>query len=194
MFGAPNEPIQDEGTPIRPLSPYAITKAAGLYTCGYYRDVRGMFIACGILYNHESPLRGPQFISRKLAGAAAQAKRGLLRTVTVGNLDATADWGYAPDYVRAMWMILGLERPDTFVLATGRRHSVRDMAAAAFRSVGLDYTQHVEVDGALLQRSTSKLAGNPAKLMRNTGWAPSIGFEQMMAKLVEAEMDRIDGK
>jgi GDPmannose 4,6-dehydratase len=194
VFGMPDAQTQDETTPMQPVSPYAITKAAGLGMCRYYREVRGLFVAGGILYNHESPLRSAQFISRKLARAAAEIKRGLTDTVTVGNLEAMTDWSYAPDFVDAMWRILALDVPDTFIVASGVRHSVRDMAKACFDTVGLDYQKHVGIDGMMLQRNTSKLLGNPAKLRQATGWKPSLSFSQMMARMVEAELDRLDGK
>ena len=191
VFGSPDMEEQDENTPMQPISPYAITKAAGLSICRYYREMRGLFVAGGILYNHESPLRGQQFISRKLARAAAEAKAGRSEGVTVGNLEATADWGWAPDFVDAMRRMLALEQPGTFVVATGQRHTVRNMAEAAFTSVGLEYQAFVRLDGGLLHRSTSKLKGNPAKLRRETGWAPTLTFTQMMAELVRAELDRL---
>lgn len=194
VFGAPDIEPQDEATPMRPISPYAITKTAGLAICRYYRETRGLFVSGGILYNHESPLRGPQFISRKLARAAAEIKRGLTDKVTVGNLEAMTDWSWAPDFIEAMWRMLALDAPDTFVVASGERHTVREMAKACFDHVGLDYQVHVGIDGTMLQRNTSKLLGNPAKLRQATGWTPSLTFSQMMARMVDAELDRLDGK
>lgn len=190
VFGSPECDEQDENTPMRPVSPYGVTKAAGLSVCNYYREMRGLFVTGGILYNHESPLRSPQFISRKLARAAALAKAGDNGSVTVGNLEATADWGWAEDFVEAMRLMLDLEEPGTFVVATGQRHTVRDMAEAAFSAVGLDYRAFVGMDSGVLHRNTSRLKGNPAKLCRKTGWAPTLAFPQMIAELVRAELDR----
>jgi GDPmannose 4,6-dehydratase len=194
VFGKPSMPVQDETTPLLPDSIYAITKAEGLFLCRYFRERRAVFVSGGILYNHESSLRAERFVSQRIARGAARIARGRVRGIAVGNLEAATDWGYAPDYVEAMHRILNIARPDDFVVATGETHTVREMAQAAFACVGLDYREHVTEDASIVRRSPARLCGNPAKLRRETGWRPSIGFEQMVEALVQAELSRLDGE
>lgn len=181
---------QDETTPMAPLCPYGISKAAGVHLCRYYRAQRQVYCSVGILYNHESPLRPAQFITRKIAKAAVAIQRGLENKIVVGDLDALVDWGYAPDYVVAMWRILQLKEPDDFVIASGALHSVRDLVKIAFEVVGLNWENHVVEDRSLLKRNRrlTTLQGNASKLTRLAGWRPQVSFEEMVRRLVLAEM------
>ena len=188
VFGASAEPMQNERTPLSPRDAYGLTKAAGLLACRLYRERDGLFAAAGILYNHESPLREPKFLSRKLAIGAAAIKRGGSETLVLGDLAAEVDWGWAPDYVDAMRRILRHDRPDDFVVATGRKRSVRDFARAVFAEAGLDYRRHVRAAAGVLQRRTPTLVGDAAKLRRVTGWRPTVTFEEMARRLVSAEL------
>lgn len=192
IFGVPSVSPQDEDTPVQPTTLYGISKAAGMFSCRYYRDVYGIFSVAGILYNHESALRPPKFLSAKIARAVAEIKAGTRRELVLGNLDAMVDWGYAPDYVRAMQMMLTQNTAEDFVIATGIAHSVRDFAEIAFASVGLDYREYVRTDSSLLQRNHGAMVGNPARLQRGTGWRPSIGFEAMVRQLVNRQLEIID--
>jgi GDPmannose 4,6-dehydratase len=182
---------QDETTPMAPICPYGISKAAGVHLCRYYRAQRQVHASVGILYNHESPLRPGQFITRKIANAAVKIKRGLEEKIVVGDLDAVVDWGYAPEYVAAMWMILQLDEPDDFVIATGKLHTVRDLVRIAFEVVGLNWENHVLEDRSLLKgnRRPTTLQGNASKLMRLTGWRPRLSFEEMINRLVLSELE-----
>ena len=176
---------QDERTPLDPRSAYAISKAAGLHTCRLYREQHGVFAAGGILYNHESRYRREEYVSQKIARAAARLKRGERRQpLVLGDLSAQVDWGHAADTVDAMRRIVRLDRPDDFVVATGESHSVADFAAAAFGAVGLDWREHVTEDPAVIIRRPSRLLGNAARLRAATGWRPTIGFGQMVAGMV----------
>ncbi|MEK7234267.1 MAG: GDP-mannose 4,6-dehydratase [Elusimicrobiota bacterium] len=187
IFGLPPMPIQDETTPINPRNVYGVTKASGLFACRLYRCEHSLFVSAGILYNHESPLRGPGFISRKIALGAAAAKRGSCEKLVLGNLSAEADWGYAPDYVEAMRAILEQPRPDDFVVATGERRTVRDFAAAAFSELGLDWRDHVVEDVGVLTKPHVPLVGDASKLRRTTGWRPRTDFPSMIRTLLQAE-------
>jgi GDPmannose 4,6-dehydratase len=194
VFGTAATPVQDEKTPINPETVYGITKAAGLFACRRYREVHGLFASVGILYNHESPLRSARFVSKKIAAGAAAVKLGRSNKIVLGDLDASADWGYAPDYVDAMHRMLQLGAADDFVLATGTAHTVRDFASVAFDSVGLDYAAHIETDPAVVRRYIPGLVGNPAKFAAASGWKPSIGFREMVSCLVTHELEHLDGE
>jgi GDPmannose 4,6-dehydratase len=189
VFGAPTDQPQDESTPINPETVYGITKAAGLFACRRYRKVHGLFASVGILYNHESFLRSARFVSKKIATGVAEIKRGRSNRIVLGDLDASADWGYAPDYVSAMHRMLQLGAADDFILATGKAHSVRDFASAAFDCVGLNYSPYVETDTALIRRSMLGLVGNPAKFMATSDWKPSVDFVEMVHRLVRHELE-----
>jgi GDPmannose 4,6-dehydratase len=193
IFGASDASMQDENTSINPDTVYGITKAAGLFACRYYRHNHGVFVSVGILYNHESSFRDSRFVSKKIAEGVARIRKGLESKLVLGDLDAVADWGYAPDYVDAMHRILATEKPDDFVIATGESHTVRDFVQIAFNYIGLNYTTCVATDPALIQRRSPRLIGNPAKLKKVTGWKPTVNFETMVRKLVQTELDKIDG-
>lgn len=190
VFGRPAKRVQDEDTPLNPGDAYGLTKAAGLLACRLYR-ARGVYAAVGILYNHESPLRAPRFLSRKLALGVAAIKAGKAKTLTLGDLDARADWGWAPDFVEAFRRILSLPKPDDFVVATGEARSVRDFAAAAFAAAGLDWKKHVRVDKRLISRKKHVLVGDSRKLLRATGWAPIVGVPEIARRMVLAELAEI---
>jgi GDPmannose 4,6-dehydratase len=188
IFGLPLSAIQDEQTPINPVSAYGISKAAGLFACRHYRTSYGIFASVGILYNHESELRAAKFLSRKIAHGVASIKLGEAKTLTLGNLDAVVDWGYAPDYTDAMQKILQAPRSDDFIVASGQPHTVRDFARIAFEAVDLDFSRYVVSDKTVVRRATGALIGNPAHLIKTTGWRPGTGFPDMVRKLVKHEM------
>jgi GDPmannose 4,6-dehydratase len=191
VFGDPAESVQDENTPLNPVDAYGISKTAGLYLCRYYRNQRNAYCSVGILYNHESPRRSAAFISRKVVRAAVRISRRVQQELVVGDLDAMVDWGYAPDYVDAMWRILQLDQPDDFVIASGVLHSVRDLVRTAFESVGLDWTAHVRVDPHLARkRRATFLQGNSARLEHRTGWRPATPFREVILEMVRAEMQQ----
>ena len=192
-FGQPVTPTQDESTPFAPHNPYAITKVTGTHTCRLYRERYGMHVSVGILYNHESPLRGPRFVSQRIARAARQAAREPGHSLKLGSLSAVVDWGYAPDFVDAMVRVVAAPRPDDYVVATGQPHTVRDFVEAAFGSVGLDWRAHVEESAAIAASPHGTLVGDASKLRRTTGWSPTVTFEQMVRILVEAADPAADG-
>jgi len=189
-FGAPTARVQDETTAFRPNGVYGITKTAGVQLCRMYRANHAVRASVGLLYNHESPLRAPGFLSTKIVRGAVEIARGRRDRLILGNLAARVDWGYAPDYVDAMIRIVGLDEADDFVVATGRSHDVEAFVALAFARLGLDWHRHVEADPALIAKPVAELVGDSAKLRRLTGWAPSVDFEQMVALLVDAELGR----
>jgi GDPmannose 4,6-dehydratase len=192
VFGTPANDTQDESTLINPESAYGISKAAGIFACRHYRKYERVFAACGILYNHESWLRSEKFLSRKISLGVARIKRGLQTKLILGNLEAVADWGYAPDYVEAMRLILAAPRPDDFVVATGKAHTVREFAHSAFDSVGLDYKLYVVPDRDLVPSRPGRLIGSPSHLASTTGWEPKMAFGDMVRSLVAHELDNID--
>jgi GDPmannose 4,6-dehydratase len=185
-FGQPSTATQDESTPLSPRNPYAVTKVAGTHTCRLYRERYGMHVSVGILYNHESPLRGPSFASQRIARGAVQASRDPAFRLKLGSLSAVVDWGYAPDFVDAMTRIVAQDRPDDYVVATGEPHTVRDFVEAAFGCVGLDWRVHVEESETVAATSHAALVGNSSKLRARTGWSPTVTFEQMIQILVTA--------
>lgn len=178
----------DEQEPLRPDSIYAISKVAGMHLCRYYRRHFGVQASCGILFNHESIYRPAEFLSRKIAKAAAAISRAGTGSLTLGNLEAVADWGAAEDYVEAMWRIAQVKEADDFVVATGVPHSVRDFVDLAFRHVGLDYSKYVQVDPLVVARPSPRRIGNPGKLAHVTGWTAAIPFERMVVNLVDHEL------
>ena len=188
VFGNEAGDLQDESTPINPNSIYGITKAAGLFACRFYRNEYRIFASTGILYNHESSLRQEQFISKKIIRGAVDVKKGKKAKLALGDLDAEIDWGYAPDYVVAMYRILDSSAPGDFIIATGQKHTVRDFVEVAFGYLGLDWRSYVERDPSIIIKSRICLVGNPAKLMNVTGWKPSVGFDQMVRLLVDVEL------
>jgi GDPmannose 4,6-dehydratase len=184
IFGDPESEIQDENTPFNPDSIYGITKLDGLLTCRYYREKYGIFACSGILYNHESSLRKETFFSKKLVRGAVEIKNGKRDKILLGNLTAEVDWGYAPDYVDAMHKILNHKIPDDFIVATGKRHSVRDFVSTTFEFLNLDWNKYIDVDTDIIKRKRRILIGNPAKLMSATNWRPSVDFKGMIKKLL----------
>jgi GDPmannose 4,6-dehydratase len=185
VYGAAGAEMQDEHTPFDPSCIYGITKSAGLRLCRYYRENHGVFAAGGILFNHESPLRHPKFVIPKIIRAALAIAAGVQTTLKLGTLSSRIDWGYAPDYVKAMTAILRLPAPDDFVIATGVTHSVQDAVEIVFAHLGLDWRRHVEEAPQILVRKRTVLCGDAAKLRRDTGWSPTIGFKEMLIHLVE---------
>jgi GDPmannose 4,6-dehydratase len=193
IFGEPQEVPQVEGTPLAPVTPYGVAKAYAHFITRSYRRRYGLHASSGILYNHESPRRPLDFVTRKVANAAAAVSLGLETHVALGDLGARRDWGYAVDYVRAMWLMLQQDEPDDYVIATGVAHSVRELAQCAFAHVGLDWEDHVVVDEAL-KRGTAELhdlVGNAEKARRRLGWAPSVDFEELVRLLVDADLERL---
>ena len=191
VFGNPDTQEQDERTPFHPVCPYGISKAAGVYLCRYYRREFGVYCSTGILYNHESPRRSAKFLSRKVVKAAVAIKMGRQAQLVLGNLDALVDWGYAPDYVRAMWAVLRPDQAGDFVIASGKLHSVREFVEVAFSTLGLEWKDYVTEDGRVLSpgRPQGILSGNAEKLRRVTGWLPQVSFCQMIRIMVEAELE-----
>ena len=190
VFGEPANTVQDEDTPLNPVCPYGISKAAGIHLCRYYRRRYNLFSSVGILYNHESPHRAPTFVSRKVVNAAVSIRRRKQGKLVLGNLDARIDWGYAPDYVDAMWRILQLDAPRDFVISTGELHSIRDLVEVAFETVGLNWRDYVEVDPAIARKPRSGvLRGNSSRLQSCTGWHPVKGFREMIEEMVKTEIE-----
>ncbi|MDB5371210.1 MAG: gmd [Roseomonas sp.] len=191
MYGLIQEPIQDEKTPFYPRSPYAVAKLYGHWMTVNYRESFGLHASSGILFNHESPLRGLEFVTRKITDGVARIKLGLATELPLGNLDAKRDWGHAKDYVRAMHMMLQQDQPDDYVVATNRTTTVREFCRIAFAHVGLDYEKHVTVNPAFLRPAEVEvLHGNPAKAEAKLGWKPEITLEQMVQEMVEADLKR----
>ena len=191
MFGKPDTKPQDENTPFRPGTPYGTAKLYGHWITANYRDKLGLYACSGILYNHESPRRGRDFVTRKITLAAAQIKRGLQQKVALGNLDAQRDWGYAFDYVNAMWLMLQQDEPGDYVIATGQEHSVRDIVRVAFEHVGLDWEKYVEIDPRFFRPvELNRLVGCPAKAERVLGWHRSTTFDELITLMVDADLER----
>jgi GDPmannose 4,6-dehydratase len=190
VFGHPEEAPQSETTPLRPVCVYGTTKAAGMNVCDIYRRDHGIFCCSGILFNHESPYRSQQFVTKKIVSGAIDIHLGLQSELTIGSLSAQADWGAAVDYVHAMRAMLSLPQPDNFVVATGKLHSVGDFARAAFSALGMEYEKYVREKPGLVQRPIRKvpLVGDAAKLTAATGWSPRIGFEAMIQEMVQNEL------
>jgi GDPmannose 4,6-dehydratase len=197
IFGEPSETPQTERTPLAPVTPYGVAKAYAHFIVHSYRRLYGVFACSGILYNHESPRRPLKFLPRKVAHGAAAISLGQQEELVLGDLDARRDWGYAKDYVRAMWLMLQQEEPDDYVVASGQDHSVRDLVQCAFARVGLDWQQHVRVDSALARGAAElhRLVGNPAKAHARLGWQPEVDFTQLVHLLVDADLERLrEGK
>lgn len=190
VFGHPEKAPQSESTVLRPVCAYGTTKLAGMNICDLYRREHGVFCCSGILFNHESPYRSPQFVTAKIVSGAVNIHLGLQDELTLGSLAAQADWGAASDYVRAMRAMLSLPKPDDFVVATGKLRSVRDFAEAAFSALGLDYAKYVREKPDLVQRPIREvpLVGDASKLMAATEWSPQVGFEEMIGEMVQHEL------
>ncbi len=191
MFGSVPEEPQNEQTPFRPRSPYAVAKVYGHFITINYRESYGLFACSGISFNHESPRRGKEFVTRKVTDAVARIKLGLLDHLALGNLQARRDWGYAGDYVRAFWLMLQQDEPDDYVIATGVQHSVQQLVEIAFAHVGLDWRQYVRVDPALFRPAeVNSLRGDASKAREKLGWQPTVDFEQLVRMMVDADLKR----
>jgi GDPmannose 4,6-dehydratase len=192
MYGLIQEPVQSETTPFYPRSPYAAAKLYAHWMTVNYRESFGLHASSGILFNHESPLRGIEFVTRKITDGAARIKLGLQDKLALGNLDATRDWGHARDYVKAMWLMLQQDKPDDYVVATGRTTSVRDFCRLAFAHVGLNMEDHITVDQRFLRPAeVDVLLGNPAKATEKLGWTAETSLEDLVSEMVEADLVRL---
>jgi len=191
MFGKVQETPQTEKTPFWPRSPYGVAKVYGHWITVNYRESYDLFACSGILFNHESPRRGKEFVTRKITHAVASIKRGLQKELRLGNLDAMRDWGFAGDYVRAMWLMLQQKTPDDFVIATGEDHSVREFCQIAFDRAGLNWKKYV-VDKALFRPAeVNTLCGSSAKARRKLGWKPEVSFAELVRMMVDADLKRL---
>ncbi|MBI3886967.1 MAG: GDP-mannose 4,6-dehydratase [Opitutae bacterium] len=189
IFGRPAQAPQDEQTPFNPVNPYGAAKAFATQLCRIYRDSYGVYACSGIAYNHESPRRGENFVTRKISRAAARIKRGEQRELALGNLDARRDWGYAPEYAEAMWRVLQRDQPDDFIVATGETHSIEDFLSAAFGSVELDWRKHVTFESRFVRPAEAwNLSGNPAKAKKLLGWEPATRLPRLAELMVRADL------
>ncbi|PJB31849.1 MAG: GDP-mannose 4,6-dehydratase [Deltaproteobacteria bacterium CG_4_9_14_3_um_filter_65_9] len=189
IFGKPAEVPQSETTPFHPRNPYGVSKVYGHLMAMTYRENYGLYACSGILYNHESPRRSPEFVTRKITQAAAKIKLGLSKELRLGNLDARRDWGFAGDYVRAMWLMLQQPGPDDYVLATGETHSVRELCEEAFSHTGLDYREHVAQETESFRApETAQLVGDPGKAHRVLGWRRTVSFRELVRMMVDADL------
>ena len=189
MFGTVTCSPQDEGTPFNPRAIYGVSKVAGCHLVKNYRSQYGMFACTGILYNHESPRRGYEFVTRKIVSSAVRIKLGLQQTLALGNLDAYRDWGYAPDYVNAMWLMLQADTAEDYVVASGETHSVREFVETAFSCLGLDYQKHVTVDPKFFRPAERvQLCGNPAKICSRLHWSRTKTLQEIIRDMVDSEM------
>jgi GDPmannose 4,6-dehydratase len=192
MFGKVHVVPQNESTPFYPRSPYGVAKVYGHWITVNYRESYDMFASSGILFNHESSRRGKEFVTRKISDGVARIKLGLANELRLGNLDAQRDWGFAGDYVRAMWLMLQQEKPDDYVIATGRTHAVRDFVSLAFSAVDLDWQKYVVVDPRYYRPAeVDLLVGDPSKALRELGWRPETSFEQLVEQMVRADLERL---
>jgi GDPmannose 4,6-dehydratase len=192
MFGKVAQVPQTERTPFYPRSPYGAAKAYGHFITVNYRESYGLFAVSGILFNHESPRRGVEFVTRKISDGVARIKLGLADEVRLGNLDARRDWGFAGDYVEAMWLMLQQETPADYVIATGVEHSVGEFWKAACNYAGVDSERHVRVDSELLRPAeVDQVVGDASKARRELGWRPSVSFEELVEMMVDADIARL---
>ncbi|MBN9117758.1 MAG: GDP-mannose 4,6-dehydratase [Planctomycetes bacterium] len=195
MFGKVQAVPQTEDTPFYPRSPYGVAKVYGHWITVNYRESYNMFCCSGILFNHESERRGKEFVTRKVTDGVARIKLGLATELRLGNLDAKRDWGFAGDYVRAMWLMLQQDQPDDYVVATGETHTVRRLVELAFQVAGLDWQKYVKIDPALVRPAeVDLLIGDPSKAKRVLGWKPDVSFEQLVERMVRADLARLQGK
>jgi len=192
MFGKAHEVPQTESTPFHPRSPYGVAKVYGFFIAQNYRESYSLHVSNGILFNHESPRRGFEFVTRKITDRVARIKLGAATELRLGNLDAQRDWGFAGDYVDGMWRMLQADRPDDYVLATGETHTVREFCEIAFSHVGLDWERHVAVDPKFVRHAeTDLLLGNPAKAKETLGWEPKVSFRGLVEMMVDADLERL---
>jgi GDPmannose 4,6-dehydratase len=194
MFGKVRETPQNERTAFYPRSPYGVAKVYGHFITVNYRESYGMYCVSGICFNHESPRRGKEFVTRKVTDAAARIKLGLQKELRIGNLDARRDWGYAGDYVRAMWLMLQQPKPEDYVIASGQMHTVRELVEIAFAHVGLDWQKHTVQDPAFVRPAeVDVLLGDPSKAKQVLGWEPQVSFERLVQMMVDADLKRYGG-
>jgi GDPmannose 4,6-dehydratase len=194
MFGKVQETPQRETTPFYPRSPYGVAKVYGHFITVNYRESYGMYCCSGILFNHESPRRGKEFVTRKVTDGAARIKQGLAKELRLGNLEARRDWGFAGDYVEAMWLMLQQDKPEDFVIATGETHSVQELVQTAFEGVDLDWRKYVVQDPGLVRPAeVDLLIGDAGKARRQLGWKPKVGFRELVRMMVEADVGRLRG-
>jgi GDPmannose 4,6-dehydratase len=194
MFGSAPPP-QSEATPFHPRSPYAVAKVAAFWATVNYREAYGMFACNGILFNHESPRRGETFVTRKITRALARIKAGLQDKLYLGNLDAKRDWGFAGDYVEAMWMMLQVDQPDDFVVASGETHSVREVLEAAFEHAGMDWEPYVEIDPRYFRPAeVDVLLGDPSKAKDMLGWEARVSFDELVRIMVDADIETLENQ
>jgi GDPmannose 4,6-dehydratase len=192
MFGKVTQTPQREDTPFYPRSPYGVAKVYGHWITVNYRESYGLYAVSGILFNHESPRRGIEFVTRKVTDGVARIKLGLARDLRLGNLDARRDWGFAGDYVEAMWRMLQPEGPQDYVVGTGEAHSVRELVEVAFAHVGLDWRKHVVSDPKYYRPAeVDVLMADPSKASRDLGWTPRVGFRELVTMMVDADLDRL---
>ena len=195
MFGKVRESPQKESTPFYPRSPYGVAKVYGHWITVNYRESYGLYACSGILFNHESPRRGLEFVTRKITHTAARIKLGMAKELGLGNLDAKRDWGFAGDYVRAMWLMLQADAPDDYVISTGEVHSVRECCQIAFETVGLNWEDHVVIDPAFLRPAEVEfLMGDSTRAANELGWRPSVDFTGLISMMVEADLESLRAK
>lgn len=191
MYGKVRETPQTEATPFYPRSPYGVAKVYGHHITVNYRESYGMFAVSGILFNHESPRRGLEFVTRKVTDGVARIKCGLANELRMGNLDAKRDWGFAGDYVRAMWLMLQQSTPDDYVVSTGTTQSVKELVQVAFNRAGLDWEKYVKIDKAFMRPAeVDLLVGDPSKAKKHLGWTPEVNFRQLIEMMVDADIER----
>ena len=190
IFGVPRETPQTEETPVAPVTPYGAGKAFAHFLTGAFRRQYGVHASSAILFNHESERRPPQFVTRKVTRGAAAISLGLERELVLGDLSARRDWGYAPDYVRALWLMAQADEPDDYVVATGEAHTVEELVATAFEHVGLDWREHVKRDESLVRGAADSpvLVGDPTKIRERLGWEPEVRFDELVRRLVDADL------
>ncbi len=192
MYGKVRETPQTELTPFYPRSPYGVAKVYGHYITVNYRESYDLFAVSGILFNHESPRRGLEFVTRKVTDGVARIKLGLSNELRLGNLDARRDWGFAGDYVQAMWLMLQQDTPDDYVISTGETHTVQELVEVAFERAGLDWKRHVKIDKAFMRPAeVDLLIGDPTKAEKQLGWKPTVSFQQMIHMMVDADIERL---
>jgi GDPmannose 4,6-dehydratase len=195
MFGRVTETPQTETTPFYPRSPYGVAKVYGHWITVNYRESYNLYAVSGILFNHESPRRGIEFVTRKVTDGVARIKLGMARQISLGNLDARRDWGFAGDYVDAMWRMLQQPSPQDYVIGTGQTHSVRELVQAAFSHVGLDWQKHVVTDPKFMRPAeVDLLLADPAKARQDLGWTPQVDFQQLIAMMVDADLERLSAR
>jgi GDPmannose 4,6-dehydratase len=192
MFGKVREVPQDESTPFHPRSPYGVAKVYGHHITVNYRESYGLFAVSGILFNHESPRRGVEFVTRKMSDGVARIKLGLADELRLGNLDAERDWGFAGDYVKAIWLMLQQDEPEDFVVASGVAHTVREFASLAFEHAGLDWERHIKTDPAFIRPAeVDQLIGNSSGARSKLGWSPDVDFPELVRMMVDADLERL---